>query len=314
MTTQSVRISATGRSLDTSEQAFGQLRRSDDVIDDVAELRRRMSTDGYLFLPGYLDPEEVLATRRDILARAYEAGKLPDGPQRAELGSDPVRHLGPTLDSTGSGLNQLPSQSALLQRLLYGPRMTELYERYFGEPIRHFDYTWLRFIGPGGGTPPHMDNVFMNRGTAKLLTAWTPLGDVDKVLGGVAVLGGAHQLTEVTSDYGSQDVDTYCANSDDPEELAKATSNAPFEGYLHTDAVALREELGLRWLTADYRAGDLLTFTMFTAHMGLDNNSADQVRLSCDSRYQPASEPADPRWIGPNPPAHGPDSKRGLIC
>ena len=74
-----------------------------------------------------------------------------------------------------------------------------------------------------------------------------------------------------------------------------------------------RNDAGLRWLTGDYRAGDLLTFSMHTAHLGLDNN-ANRIRLSCDIRYQPASEPADPRWIGADPSAHGSRSKVGVIC
>ena len=52
---------------------------------------------------------------------------------------------------------------------------------------------------------------------------------------------------------------------------------------------------------------------MFTVHAGLDNRS-DRVRLSSDSRYQPASKPADERWIGPNPIAHGAAGRRGKIC
>jgi hypothetical protein len=56
-----------------------------------------------------------------------------------------------------------------------------------------------------------------------------------------------------------------------------------------------------------------VTFPMYTVHGSLDNTS-DRLRLSCDIRYQRASEPADPRWIGANPTAHGAESKRGLIC
>jgi hypothetical protein len=187
-------------------------------------------------------------------------------------------------------------------------------ERVFDEPVRHFDYTWLRLKPPGVGTKPHMDSVFMNRGTPRLLTAWTPLGDIDTRLGGLAILAGAHTIDDLTNGYAQRDVDTYCTNPESASDLAQTADNRDWNGTLHDDAVALREQLGLRWLTTDYRAGDLLTFTMHTVHTGLDNNTTDRVRLSCDSRYQPASEPADPRWIGPRPPAHGPASKRGLIC
>jgi hypothetical protein len=310
------RISATGRPLDLAPDAFGELRRSDDALDNPAELNRRLADDGYLYLPRLLDREEVLAARRDVLARMAERGQLPDGPDRDELGGpdgDLSAVLGPTLPGTGEGLNEIPSHSALLQQLLYSGRMTDFYAHLFGEPIRHFDYTWLRLVGPNGGTPPHMDNVFMNRGTPNLLTAWTPLGDIDRTLGGLALMERSNHLDDLKAGYASLDVDTYCLNSDDPRQTDRLRGRH-WMGYLSDDAVALREQLRLRWLTTDYQAGDVVTFTMFTAHMGLDNNTADRYRISTDTRYQRASEPADHRWIGPNPTGHGPDVVRGLVC
>jgi hypothetical protein len=44
---------------------------------------------------------------------------------------------------------------------------------------------------------------------------------------------------------------------------------------------------------------------MFTLHCSVDIASpVDRIRLSSDSRYQLASEPADERWVGTDPPAH----------
>ena len=150
------------------------------------------------------------------------------------------------------------------------------------------------------------------RCSARLLTAWTPLGDIDRRMGGVAVLSGSHRLDDVIGDYAQRDVDVYCSNADGAEDKAGHESLL-WDGVLTDDPRGFQAERGLRWLTTDYRAGDLLTFPMYTAHGGLDNGS-DRFRLSSDSRYQPASEPADPRWVGPNPSAHGARSKQGVIC
>jgi hypothetical protein len=297
---------AAGRPLDIDPAAFGELRASDDAAHDATELRRRLDADGYLFLPGYLVRDDVLTARRELLDRLAHLGWLAPGEVDDAV---PARDKGEPF-----GMNELAGSSPGLQHLLYGPRMLSLFEGLFDDQVRHFDFTWLRVVGPGHGTLPHMDNVFMNRGTDKLLTAWTPLGDIDTNLGGVAVLEGSHRLDDIIRDYATRDVDTYCANSDDPEELAKARSGLPWGGTLTDDPVGLRERLGLRWVTRDYRAGDLLVFTMHTAHLGLDNNTSDRFRLSSDSRYQPASEPADPRWVGTDPTAHGAASKQGLIC
>jgi hypothetical protein len=50
--------------------------------------------------------------------------------------------------------------------------------------------------------------------------------------------------------------------------------------------------------------GEVLVFSMFPVHASLDNRSK-QIRLSSDSRYQPAGLPTDERWIGANPIGHG---------
>ena len=85
------------------------------------------------------------------------------------------------------------------------------------------------------------------------------------------------------------------------------------DGSYSTDASAARQELGGRWLTAEYRMGDLLVFGMYTMHASSDNRS-NRIRLSSDSRYQLASDPVDERWIGDDPPIHGIRAKRGMIC
>ncbi|WP_026257518.1 phytanoyl-CoA dioxygenase family protein [Actinopolymorpha alba] len=296
-------LRAQERVLDAAPEALGQLRRTD-PSNPVEELHRRLDEDGYLYLPGYLDPEEVRAARRDVFTRLVEEGMVAPG-------TDPDDGIpGPT--ASNRVLDDVAKASGPLQRLLYAGRMVALYERLFGELVRHFDYTWLRAVRPGPGTEPHGDSVFMNRGTPRLLTAWVPLGDVDLRHGGLMVLERSHRLEDVRRDYHSRDVDTYCEG--DPEAAAQArTGRWGWNGVISPDPVRLREELGLRWLTSEFSAGDVVTFPMYTLHGSLDNTS-DRLRLSCDLRYQRASEPADPRWIGLEPTGHGAASKVGLIC
>lgn len=280
------------------------LRRSDDIVEDAEALRTRLMTDGYLYLPGYLDVSEVRAARLDLLGRLEPRGWLSPGTPTADGVAGP--------EAAKRVIAEIAAASPPLQHLLYGGRMADLYARIFGESIRHFDYTWLRAMPPGSGSKPHMDAVFMNRGTPKLLTAWTPLGDIDRRLGGLAILDRSPSLTELQETYGRRDVDAYCSNHEGTPDAATADGPA-WTGTLSDDPVALADDLERHWLTTDYGMGDLLTFPLFTVHCGLDNNT-DRLRLSCDARYQPASEPADPRWIGVDPSRHSARSKRGLIC
>ena len=183
------------------------------------------------------------------------------------------------------------------------------FRSFLGGEVRHFDFTWLRCISPGLGTPSHCDIVYMGRGTRKLYTAWVPLGDNNFQLGGLMILEGSHKNVQLQQTYGQRDVDSYCANKpDDPARTANGLN-----GWLSEDPNKIRRSLGGRWLTAEYQIGDVVIFSMDTVHGGMDNRS-NQLRLSSDSRYQLASESVDERWIGENPPGHSSAGKRGRVC
>lgn len=285
--------------LDPAPEALGALRSSADIADDAQQLRQRMADDGYLFLPGFLERDAVLEARRSVTDRLAAEG-LTDPNRPADLAVAPP-------DSELAFKPDLAHDNPVLHELLYGRRMLGFYHQLLGGPVRHYDYTWMRAVAPGRGTPPHGDVVFMGRGTHQVYTAWVPLGDTDFSQGGLMVLEGSHRRPEIVDDYAHRDVDAYCENTDGEDEVTR------FGGTLSRDPVRLREDFGGRWLTAEFQAGDLLTFSIYMVHASLDNRS-DRIRLSSDSRYQLASEPVDERWIGEAPIAHGPDAKRGLIC
>jgi hypothetical protein len=59
MSMEMIELTYQGAPLDMAE--VGPLRRSNDALEDRDELHRRMGEDGYLFLPGLLDRDEVVA-------------------------------------------------------------------------------------------------------------------------------------------------------------------------------------------------------------------------------------------------------------
>ena len=114
--------------------------------------------------------------------------------------------------------------------------------------------------------------------------------------------------------YCRKDVDAVCTNQLDEE--GQARKQDPNFGVLSRAPVRLRRALRLRWLSHDFHAGDLVVFSIFAAHGGLDNHG-QRVRISTDSRYQLAAEPTDDRWIsidGKPPRTHGEASRRELSC
>ena len=194
-------------------------------------------------------------------------------------------------------------------RLLYEGRMMAFYTRLLGGEVRHFDFTWLRAVTPGQGTAPHCDIVYMGRGTTDLYTAWTPLGDIPREIGGLLVLEGSHKHDRLRLGYGAKDVDAYCTNHGD----IRTTGNSGF-GALTFNPVRLRERLGGRWLTADFRAGDLLTFSMF--HRPLQPGQRFGPSAAVFRHALPNWPPSrwDERWVGEHPIGHGEAARREMIC
>jgi len=295
-----------GHSLATSDGCFDWCASSREIIGDPAALRERLDRDGYLYIPGYLDGALVDEARGVLLHELDRFGML-----------DPSRDLADGVAVSpwqSQSCHHLTKTNAPLQSLLYSGRMLELYRRLFGTEVLHFDFTWLRVIGPGHGTAPHCDAVYMGRGSKQLFTSWTPLMEITPDIGGLTLMPGSHRI-ESLADYRAGDVDTVCTNRPPGKPLDVHQWTGPVgDGKLTDNPALLQQELGLPWVTSEcYRPGDLVVFSIGTIHGSLDNQS-DRVRLSTDSRYQRADEPADERWIGENPIGHGENSRKDIIC
>jgi len=273
---------ARGRRLET----FGRL--SESRPDD--DLRAHLERDGYLFIRGLLDRDAVQRGREDLLAQ-------------------------PELTQT------YPMRSEAMKAVVHGPRIMAFFTRLFGTDARSYDFIWLRHQPPGHGIAPHCDTVFMGRGTPDVLTAWIPFGDIPLRAGGLMLLEHSHLTSQQRiADYLRQDVDTYCENGPNADAVRRGDmrwehwrDRTEWNGEITDDPHALAREWNTRWLTADFRMGDVLIFTLRTVHAGTDNE-IEPLRLSTDTRYQPADQPIDERWIGEAPIGHGLDAKQGKIC
>jgi ectoine hydroxylase-related dioxygenase (phytanoyl-CoA dioxygenase family) len=130
----------------------------------------------------------------------------------------------------------------------------------------------------------------MGRGTVKnLYTVWTPLGDIPLELGTLAVLAGSHTLPsfqKLRETYGKMDVD-----------------RDKVSGHFSNDPIEMVDQFGGQWKTTEFKKGDVMIFGMHLMHASTLNET-NSYRISCDTRYQPADEPVDERWIGENPISH----------
>jgi hypothetical protein len=242
-------------------------------------LRARMATDSFLFLPGLLPREEVLAVRRQVLNALDRLRWLAPGRDPAEARPGPVPHhdrgrLGgrPVHDPDWpAGYRAVQSLEAL-HGLAHHAALTGVLRALLGDDLVVHPRKIVRIGFPGirFPTPPHQDALF-NKTATDVLTAWIPLGDCTADSGGLRVLRGsaaAGVLPVLPSDgLGGERVD-----------IAEN----------HPD-----------WVCGDYLAGDVALFHSYTVHMTWPNDT-DRIRLSMDCRSQSAREPVKPAALLPH--------------
>lgn len=244
---------------------------------DRATLWERLQRDGYLFLPGLLDRDQVLAFRRYFFAALGEAG-VTDPDADPMLGRD-----------SGRPVDRQKLRTALFEHVVPGPE----YEAFCTQPALWNWFGWmfadevflhkrriLRHTRPGEmgigtATQAHYDLLYLREGTDRLLSVWIPLGDIPIERGPLIYLEGTH-------------VD-YLGAEQRGESLPAASMTADLPG--------LAEAKDRRWLGTDFRAGDVMIHSPYMVHASLDNADPDGImRLSTDIRYQRRGDPIDWRW------------------
>ena len=278
-------LTANGHPLDVSPERLGELEPANELLDDPAGLREVMADRGHLFFRRLLEPEVVLAARHEILLKYAILGEIDD------------RHpIDDAIAGDGAGVRtanlrafseSVRTGSAYL-RVTDAPEVLAVHEALLEGPVRSFDMRWPRFVRPGEGCGFHCDGPYMNRGTDRIYSSWIPLGRVDREEGALIILEDSHRSQKLHEGYLQADADR--------DGLT----------WLADDPIAVQADYGARWLTTEFRPGDVLCFTMETLHGALDNRSpAGRCRLSSDSRYQRIDEPADSRWNGDGFEGHG---------
>ncbi len=275
------RLSIQGRPL--AAKRIGALPETDD-IDDI---RTRFERHGYLLIRRAIDPDAVAVAYDFIceqLVAVEEVALL--RAQAVATGTSRRRELHPDLGRFWQSL----SESVQLRQCVQASALYEVFNVLFDEPVRPFDFVWLRAFTRGQASPLHIDHPYMNRGTHRVVSCWIPLADVAIENGALFVVEDSNRLQSLRREFEGHDVDL---NGDKP-------------GYIDTHPIDFARRHGLRILSSDFVAGDVLIFDHFTAHASFDNcDPTGRVRLSCDTRWQPVSQPMDERFEGPDPRAHG---------
>ncbi|HTL52816.1 MAG TPA: phytanoyl-CoA dioxygenase family protein [Planctomycetota bacterium] len=284
MSTTTLTLKMGKREMDLGGKYLGLLRESNDILGNVAALHARIQEDGYLLIRGLHDRKKVLDARRQIMEKIAAKGGIQTG---TDIMDGVISDAGKKGGFFG-GVNDL-TMSPAFQDLVKAKEVMGFFDRFLGGPAATFDYKWLRAVGTGESTGAHYDIVYMGRGTQKLYTCWSPLGRVKFENGPLCICTGSHNLPsfeKVRNTYGKMDVD-----------------RDHVQGWFTNDPIEVVDTYGGHWLTGEFEPGDVLVFGMYLLHGSIANTS-NQYRLSCDTRYQLASEPMDERWVGAKPKAH----------
>lgn len=245
-----------------NQNLMGKFQTANHLLNDFEKMNATFREEGYLFFRNVLDTDAVLEVKQDFVQVLQKQGVV-----KANV-SEPIWK--------GAGLDQI-DDSALYaldsyQELLERESSLLLFEKIFGEPVFMYRNTDIRFALPKDEkhlTPSHQDHFFI-RQTNRFRTAWIPLMNIEREVGGLALAARSHQSGLL-------------------EHVEHETAYSYVFRGRKQRGVPL-ERIVQEWLTTDYRPGDLLIFHSLMIHRALPNTS-DRIRLSLDARYQPISEP-----------------------
>jgi hypothetical protein len=234
------------------------------LLDEPELLRRRASTDGFLFFSGLIDPERIFKLRREMLKTCRRYGWVKEGSEFMDgIAAPDIEMINFAPRAWGDFYNEILKLRSF-HALSLEPNLLAACDRLFGEKTLPHSRNIARLSFPQNedyATPPHQDHYYIG-GSRRTWTAWIPCGHCPVALGGLAVAKGSHHLGFL---------DTHKA----------------------TGAGGHAVETGRDWVWGggDYRCGDVIICHSLAVHQAFPNTTGDQLRLSCDFRYQPVGDP-----------------------
>ena len=260
---------------------IGDLIDLSELLTNPDGLRASLQENGYLLLRAAIDPDTALAARREVLAQLAAVGEI-DMPGETFSGNS----RRPTGAPDAGEFLRAVCDGPQLRTATSCPNLQYIISTVFGEPARSHDYIFLRVAIAGRGTAAHCDYPFFTRAAERVLTCWLGLSDLSVEQGSLYVVEGSHRWKDHISAMRGFDLER-------AEGKRRAT--------LADNIIRFAEAHRARLLTTRFGAGDILLFSMYLIHGAFDNRAPDKlVRVSCDVRWQPASEPFDPRYMAPD--------------
>ena len=201
-----------------------------------------------------------------------------------------------------------PSSSEVLLSVLQGERMTSFFAGLLGGAVRGYDFVWLRHQPPQPRRRAALRPRLHGPRHARVLTCWTPFGDIPLGGGGLMLLEDSHRQSAVRDRRlpppGRRQL---LRNGPNADAVRDGTMR-----WEHWDRARARTRLGRRDRRGCRRAARGVGRALADRAAVPDGGRADlhhahgprghrqrhdRLRLSTDCRYQRADAPVDERWV-----------------
>ncbi|KAI1611211.1 hypothetical protein EDD36DRAFT_467205 [Exophiala viscosa] len=280
----------------------------------IAEMRRRLFEDDYVFVKGLLPREDVLKMREHYFSQFQSFGLLKPGTDPVDgiynSAADVSMHNGiDGGEATGEELQALVAAHVQQHYLDFvaHPKLRSMVRQLmeWDEEVMLMG-TMLRHDIPGGkSTGLHYDKLFLRGGEAFFLTAWVPIGHVGSSGGGLFYLEDSTELADgIENDFNERAKDFSIE-----EKISALNRNMTATGVLSLDPTVFQEDNAhlskrkrFRWLVANYEAGDVVFHLPYTIHSaGANQDTSGRIRLSTDLRFHDKKDfdagTIDKRWM-----------------
>jgi ectoine hydroxylase-related dioxygenase (phytanoyl-CoA dioxygenase family) len=262
MTLDASVFTSNGLPVASTAARFGRLREA----PTQQHWRAQYLADGYLLLRGAVDPALVLKARTAYLA-GFDKGF--EGLPVHGTAGHPAHSFVRSKDF--SALADNPVFAEIAATLLGTPTV-----RVPRTPLRHF------IKGTHRASRAHTDRTYLDEPVENCVTLWVPLGDCAMDAGALMYLEGSHLEADIEN---------------------RLRDNAPTDRAQDTrpishDLAWVAERADSRWLTADFKAGDIVAHVPTIIHASLDP-ATDYMRVSTDLRFLRAGTAIDARWQNP---------------
>ncbi len=246
-------------------------------------LRQNLDKDGYLFLRNVVNQIDVEKAKIEIFKKLHEINEIKNPFKEGIASGESKRDQ---IYKDRGQFWKLMSELDVLRRITHGNELKYIFDKIFGLPSVGFDYIFLRPVSNGKSTNMHCDAGFFTRKTKKVLTCWLVFTEISIDRGPLFIIENSHNFEDIKKEFLDFDV----AIHNDKKAM------------IDINPIEFAKDRNSKILTSYFKPGDALIFGMHTLHGTFQNHAKDnKIRLTCDIRFQPESEPKDSRYFGVNP-------------